>query len=226
MKLSVILPVYNEKNTIEEIIKRTEAVNLNKEIIIIDDYSNDGTREIIKEKINQKNIIKIFHSKNKGKGACIRSGLEKATGDIVIIQDADLEYDPEDYYKLVKPIMEGKASVVYGSRALGKCKYSYLRYALGGKFLSFLTNILYGSNITDEPTCYKLFKTELIKSLNLKCTGFEFCPETTAKILKRGYKIFEVPISYHPRKIEEGKKINWKDGIKAIWTLIKYRFVN
>lgn len=226
MKLSVIMPVYNEKNTIKEIIKKVEAINLPKEIIIIDDYSHDGTREIIQDEINQKNVIKIFHSENKGKGSCIRTGLEKASGDIIIIQDGDLEYDPEDYYKLVKPIMEGKADVVYGSRVLGKNKFSYLRYGLGGKFLSFLTNVLYGSNITDESTCYKVFKTDLIKSLNLKCKKFEFCPEVTARVLKKGYKILELPISYYPRKIEEGKKINWKDGLIAIWTLIKYRFVD
>jgi len=226
MKLSVIMPVYNEKDTIREIIKKIEAVNISKEIIIIDDCSSDGTREIIENEINQRNIIKLFHSKNCGKGYAIRTGLTKASGDIIIIQDADLEYDPEDYYKLVKPIMEGYASVVYGSRVLGKNKISYLRFALGGKFLSFLTNILYGSNITDEPTCYKVFKADLIKSLNLKCKGFEFCPEVTAKVLKKGYKIFELPISYFPRKIEEGKKINYKDGLQAIWTLIKYRFVD
>ncbi|MEW6679744.1 MAG: glycosyltransferase family 2 protein [bacterium] len=223
MKLSVIMPVYNEKDTIEKIIKKIEGVNLSKEIIIIDDYSSDGTREII-ERIENKNVIKIFQGENKGKGSAIRAGLERASGDIIIIQDGDLEYSPEDYYKLVKPIMEGKASVVYGSRVLGKGKFSYLRYALGGKFLSFLTNILYGSHITDEPTCYKVFKAEVIKSINLKCKRFEFCPEVTAKVLKKGYKILELPISYYPRKIEEGKKINYKDGLKAIWTLIKYRF--
>ncbi|MEW6102350.1 MAG: glycosyltransferase family 2 protein [bacterium] len=222
--LSVIMPVYNEKDTIEEIIKKIEAINLPKEIIIIDDYSSDGTREIIEQRINQKNVIKLFHSENRGKGSAIRTGLEKASGDIIIIQDADLEYDPEDYYKLVKPIMEGKVDVVYGSRVLGKGKFSYLRYALGGKFLSLLTNILYGSHITDEPTCYKVFKTDVIKSLNLKCKKFEFCPEVTAKVLKKGYEILELPISYFPRKIEEGKKINWKDGVEAIWTLVKYRF--
>ncbi|MEW6680740.1 MAG: glycosyltransferase family 2 protein [bacterium] len=227
MKLSVIMPVYNEKDTIEEIVKKVEAVNLSKEIIIIDDYSNDGTREIIEEKINQKNVIKLFHPENRGKGSAIRTGIEKASGDIIIIQDADLEYSPEDYYKLTKPIMEGSASVVYGSRILqSSYKISYLRYFLGGRFLTFLTNILYGSHITDEPTCYKVFKAEVIKSINLKCKRFEFCPEVTAKVLKKGYKILEFPISYSPRKMEEGKKINWKDGLQAIWTLVKYRFVD
>jgi glycosyltransferase involved in cell wall biosynthesis len=157
----------------------------------------------------------------------IRTGLEKVTGDLVIIQDADLEYDPNDYLKLVQPIMEDGAFVVYGSRSLShKNKMSYLRYFIGGQVVTWWTNLLYGCRLTDEPTCYKLFRADLLKSVKLNCKRFEFCPEVTAKIRKRGIEILEVPISYNPRKIKEGKKIRWKDGIQAIWTLLKYRFTN
>ena len=233
MRLSVIMPVYNEKETIEEIIRQVKLVALDKEIIIIDDASTDGTREILKAMENksntndEKNKIKIIYRKRRqGKGSAIRRGLEEVSGEIVIIQDADLEYDPQDYYKLVQPIISDKARIVYGSRVLGKGKISYLSFYLGGRFLSFLTNFLYNACITDEPTCYKVFRSEVIKSINLKCKGFEFCPEVTAKVRKKGYKIYEVPIHYYPRSIEKGKKINWKDGVMAIWTLIKYRFVD
>ena len=170
----------------------------------------------------------VFHPKNKGKGFAIRTGLKHVTGDFVIIQDADLEYDPEDYKKLLKPLLDNKAKVVYGSRNLGKNKHerSYLSFYLGGIFLSKLTNFLYGINITDEPTCYKLFRADIIKSIELKSERFEFCPEVTAKVAERKIDILELPISYNPRSKEEGKKINWQDGLIAIWTLIKYRFVN
>ena len=167
----------------------------------------------------------IFREKNKGKGTAIRTGLANVTGDIVIIQDADLEYDPNDYPKLVEPILTGKANVVYGSRILGKSRKSYWSFYMGGRFLSFLANLLYNAKITDEPTCYKVFRADMIKNINLKCRRFEFCPEVTAKVRKKGYKIYEVPIHYEPRSLKEGKKINWKDGLEAIWTLIKYKFV-
>jgi glycosyltransferase involved in cell wall biosynthesis len=161
-----------------------------------------------------------------GKGYAIRTGLNYVTGDMVIIQDADLEYDPEDYKNLIIPIMAGKAKVVYGSRNLGRGKHekSYFSFYIGGIFLSKMANFLYRLNITDEATCYKTFRTDVIKGINLKCKRFEFCPEITAKIAKKGIKILEIPISYHPRKKSEGKKINWKDGVEAIWTLIRYRF--
>lgn len=230
--LSVIIPAYNEKNTILEIIKRVKAVKIKKEVIIIDDFSNDGTREILR-KIKDKGIKVCYHDKNKGKGAAIRTGIKHAKGDIIIIQDADLEYNPEDYLKLVKPIEQGKAEVVYGTRLPKKTKYSNLNaprfsplnpFYIANKILTITTNLLYNAKITDEPTCYKVFKTDMLKSINLKCERFEFCPEVTAKVRKKGIKILEIPISYNPRSIKEGKKIKFKDAIEAIWTLIKYRF--
>jgi len=228
MKLSVIMPVYNERNTVREIISKVKKVAIRKEILIVDDNSTDGTREILWEiaQNNDENDIKIiFHKNNLGKGSCIRTALKYATGDIVIIQDGDLEYDPNDYYKLIQPIMEDKAKIVYGSRNLNKDnKRSYIYFFWGGKFLSWLTNFLYHTDITDEATCYKVFRKEVLENIHLKCKGFEFCPEVTAKVSKHGYKIIELPISYYPRLMKEGKKIRWKDGLFAIWTLIKYRF--
>jgi len=226
MKLSVIMPVYNEKHTIKEIVRKVMNVNMEKEIIIVDDCSIDSTREALK-KIDNNNIKIIYQDENMGKGMAIRTAIKYVTGDIIIIQDADLEYEPEDYYELIRPIIEGKADVVYGSRELlKKNKWSYYRYAIGGRFLSWLTNLLYHSSITDEPTCYKVFKADILKSINLDCKKFEFCPEVTAKVLRRGIKIYEVPIHYYPRSIEQGKKIGWKDGLQAVLTLIKYRFID
>jgi len=229
MKLSVIIPAYNEKRTILEILDRIDKtpLSIEKEIIIIDDFSTDGTRDILKN-IKKRNINIFYHEKNIGKGSAIRTGLKKITGDIVIIQDADLEYDPNDYQKLIDPIIKNKAKVVYGSRNLGKGKHerSHFSFYIGGVFLSKLANLLYGIKITDEATCYKVFKADIIKNIKLKCKKFEFCPEVTAKIAKKGIKIVEIPISYHPREKNEGKKINWKDGVEAIYTLIKYRFLN
>lgn len=223
LKLSVIIPCYNESATIEELIRRVEAVDIKKEIIVIDDCSSDGTREIIKSWPPER-VIKIFHEQNLGKGAAIRSGIAKVTGDIVIIQDADLEYDPGDYPALLKPFEDTQVKVVYGSRNMRPgFKKSYERYYLGGRLVSMVTNLLYGTNISDEPTCYKLFRADLLRSLDVQAQRFEFCPEVTAKIAKRRIKIVEVPISYEPRKLEEGKKIGWLDGIEAIWTLIKWR---
>ncbi|MDI6715607.1 MAG: glycosyltransferase family 2 protein [Actinomycetota bacterium] len=225
MKLSVIIPCYNEKATILEILRKVQEVSIDKEIIIVDDGSTDGTRELLSG-LSDDNVKVILHEKNKGKGAAIRTGIGHASGDIIIIQDADLEYDPNDYPALVKPIENGDALVVYGSRLLRQNNISYLRYFLGGKLITLITNLLYGTKITDEPTCYKVFRADLLKSLDLKCTRFEFCPEVTAKIAKKHIKIHEVPISYYPRSLEEGKKIGWKDGIEAILTLLKYRFRN
>jgi dolichol-phosphate mannosyltransferase len=230
-KLSILIPAYNEEGTIKELIDKVKKVdlskfNLEKEIIIIDDGSKDKTIEIVS---SLPDVKLIKHSKNAGKGMAIRTGIKYVTGKYVVIQDADLEYDPEDYKILIAEALKNDADVVYGSRRLRKDnpKHSGLSFYLGGVGLTWLTNLLYPHlKITDEPTCYKFFKTKLIKSIPLRCKRFEFCPEITAKVAKRKIKIYEVPISYYPRSIKEGKKISWRDGIEAIWTLIKYRFVD
>ena len=228
--LSVIIPAYNEQNTIEALLSQVLAVPLEehgikKEIIVVDDGSKDSTLEIVKR---FKDIKLISHNKNRGKGFAVRTGIKHATGDIIIIQDADLEYEPNEYYSLIRPIIDGKAKVVYGSRRLKKRNklYSGMSFYVGGLGLTFLTNILYPKiHLTDEPTCYKVFRADIIKSIPLKCKRFEFCPEVTAKIAKKGIRIHEVPISYYPRTIKEGKHIQWKDGFEAVWTLVKYRVV-
>lgn len=228
MKLSIIIPVFNEEKTISEILKRIEAVNLDnweKEIIVVNDGSTDETEKIIENLKINKPTVYIKHDKNQGKGAAIKTGLEKVTGDFVLIQDADLEYDPKDYQKLIQEINEG-AEVVYGSRNLdNKTQRGYFLYFLGGKLITNFCNLLFGSKLTDINTGYKLFKTEIIKNLDLRSNGFEFCEEVTAKILKKKIKIKEVAINYYPRKFKEGKKIKFKDGIIAILTLLKYRFL-
>lgn len=225
--LSVIIPVYNEKDTIIEIIDKVKEVRIPKEIIIVDDGSTDGTRQLL-EKIDDPEIKVLFHEKNYGKGHAIRTGIKAVTKDIVIIQDADLEYNPREYPALLKPIVTNKAEVVYGSRWLkkGLNKVPFNLFRFGRWFLTCLTNLLYGASITDEPCCYKVFKTEVLKGISLECEGFEFCPEVTAKVLKKGYKIYEVPISYSPRTLKEGKKIKYSDGVTAVFTLLKYRFSN
>ena len=227
-KLSIIMPAYNEKDTVLEIIKKVKAVNIPKEIIVIDDFSKDGTRELLKS-LKDPKVKVIFHDKNYGKGHAIKTGIKEATGDIIIIQDADLEYDPKDYPKLIKPILEGKTKVVYGSRFPTKKERPSIlknRFFMANRILTMASNVLFNAKITDEPTCYKVFSTPALKSINLRCERFEFCPEVTAKVRKKGYKIIEVPIKYYPRSIEEGKKIKWKDGFQALWVLIKYRFVD
>ena len=228
MKLSIIIPAYNEIGTIDDILKLIKSVTLavTLEIVIVDDGSTDGTREYL-SKLDDPEINVFFHERNCGKGTAIRTALEKVTGDIILIQDADLEYDPNDYVALIKPIIAGESEVVYGNRrGFGNMEKSYERYYWGGRLLSLLTNLLYSTRIHDEPVCYKVFTKNVLEHISLKCTRFEFCPEVTAKIAKAGYKIYEVPISYKPRKITQGKKINWKDGVHAIWTLLKYRFVD
>jgi glycosyltransferase involved in cell wall biosynthesis len=227
VKVSVIIPVYNERKTIIEIIKRIKEIKINKEIIIVDDFSTDGTRDILNT-IKDPEIKVVYHDKNYGKGHAIRTAIKNVSGDIVIIQDADLEYDPEDYYVLVKPIIDKKANVVYGTRfPKGRSHPSILNpFFLANKILTTAANILFFMHITDEPTCYKVFRADAIKSLNLKCERFEFCPEVTAKIRKSGLKIYEIPIKYNPRSVKEGKKIKWIDGVEGLWTLIKYRFID
>ncbi len=232
MTLSIIIPVFNEENTIEEIIKRVEAVPLpiKKEIIVVDDGSSDSTKKKLEQLKKEFNFILIEHQKNQGKGAAIKTALPRTTGDIILIQDADLELNPQEYPILLRPILEGGAEVVYGSRILGRDKAAnnYKKriwsFYLGGRFLTFLANLLYGLNITDEPIGYKVFKSEILKNMDLKSKGFEFCPEVTAKVAKKGIKIYEVPVSCDSRSRKEGKKTRWQDGLKAIWTLIKYKF--
>ena len=223
MKLSVIMPVYNEEKTLTTILDRVQAVPLEKEIIIVDDCSTDGTRTLL-QGINSENISVFYHDTNGGKCTAVRTALQHATGDIVIIQDGDLEYDPADYPKLVQPILEGKTAVVYGSRVLANSPISYRSYNLGAKFITWTANLLYGLNLTDLWTCYKVIQSDVMRTLDLQCKRFEFCPEVTAKLARLGHTIVELPISYHPRPFEEGKKIRWHDGLVGIWTLLRYRF--
>lgn len=226
-KITILIPVYNEVATLEEILRKVENADfcgLEKEIILIDDYSTDGTRNLY-EKFPYK---VLYHEYNQGKGAALRTGFKNATGDIIVIQDADLEYDPVDYAPLVKLILEGHADVAYGTRLSGgKPSRSFMfTHLLGNKFLSLLTNVLYGSTLTDMETCYKAFKADFIKGIEIKSNRFDFEPEITAKVLKRGARLYELPVSYYGREFSEGKKITWKDGFHAIIALIKYRFVD
>ncbi|MDE2143283.1 MAG: glycosyltransferase family 2 protein [Elusimicrobia bacterium] len=226
MKTSVLIPAFNESRTIARCLEAVYARNPGRdlEVIVVDDGSKDGTYEAALSAARPGTRV-LKHERNSGKGAAIRTALAAATGEIVLIQDADLEYDPAEYAALLKPIEEGRAQVVYGSRILKPDNVrSYSSYYWGGRVLSWWTNLLYGSAITDEATCYKLFKTDVIRSFHLTCTGFEFCPEVTAKTLRRGIPIVERPISYHPRRIEEGKKIRWHDGVIHIWVLFKLRW--
>lgn len=229
MKLSVIVPVYNEAETIAEIIERVVNVELGdveKEIILVNDGSSDGTEKIL-EGLHSRwpDLIKVaHHEQNQGKGMAIRTALQHVTGDVVITQDADLEYDPQEYPKLLAPFENPEVQVVYGSRNLQKNPRSSWSFYWGGRLVSWVANLLYGSTLTDEATGYKLFRTELLQSLDLQSRRFEFCPEATGKILQRGIKIHEVPISYSPRTQAEGKKIGWQDGLHAIWTLLRHRF--
>jgi dolichol-phosphate mannosyltransferase len=227
VKLSIIIPMFNEAKTLPLILAKIQQVPIEKEIIMVDDGSTDGTRELLRALEQQDNVRVIYQNQNLGKGAAIRAAIPFATGEATIIQDADLEYDPGDYQKLIEPFITDNTKVVYGSRFLNKeNKHSYIRYYLGGVVLSLLTNFLYSQKLTDEPTCYKVFDSQLLKSINLKCRKFEFCPEVTAKVAKRGILIKEIPVSYNPRSINEGKKIRWHDGLQAIWTLIKYLVID
>ncbi|WP_018338130.1 glycosyltransferase family 2 protein [Butyricimonas synergistica] len=232
--LSIIIPAYNEANTIFTLLEKVYYTRLvhgiRKELVIVNDCSKDNTEEEIQRFTRTyPDCNAIYHKQphNQGKGAAIRAGIQMITGDWTIIQDADLEYDPEDYNPLLEWMIKHDGKVIYGSRFLNKAnKHSYQSFYFGGRLLSFVTNILYRQHLTDEPTCYKMFDTKLLRSIPLQSTGFEFCPEITAKVCRRGYKITELPIRYYPRSIEEGKKINWKDGLIAIWVLVRIRFAN
>lgn len=227
MKLSVIMPVYNEKETLEEIVRQVLATGLAYEIVIVDDGSTDGSREIMQQWSDHPVIKVILHEKNGGKGSAVRTGFRNASGEVFVIQDADLEYDPRDYAKLLQPIEEGRADVVYGSRFTGgPARKIYYFHRLGNQFLTTVCNILYNLDLTDMETCYKCFKAEVVRDMTIHARRFDFEPEFTAKIAKRGYRVYEVPIAYYGREFDEGKKITWKDGFPALWTLIKYRFVD
>lgn len=228
-KITILIPIFNEVNTLEIILKKVEEASfcgLEKEIILIDDFSTDGTKEIL-EKLKDKYKI-FYHDQNMGKGAALRTGFEHVTGDITVIQDADLEYDPVDYEPLIKMILDGKADVVYGSRFLNTKPAGsiMLTHLLGNKLLTLITNILYNTTLTDMETCYKAFKTEFIKGVEIKSNRFDFEPEITAKVLKKGARLYELPISYYGREFSEGKKITWKDGVHAIMALVKFRFTD
>jgi len=222
--ISVVIPVFNEKNTIEEIIRNVEAVPVDKEIIIVDDFSTDGTREILKAFAKEEKHTVIYHDRNKGKGAALRTGFEAITNDIVIIQDADLEYDPQEYPKLIKPILEDKADVVYGSRFVGgeAHRVLYFWHMAGNRLLTLLSNMLTNLNLTDMETCYKVFRREVIQKITIEENRFGFEPEITAKLSRMNIRIYEVGISYYGRKYSEGKKIGWRDGVSALRAIVKY----
>jgi len=230
MKLSIIMPVFNEKKTIEEILRQLMAVKIpkvSKEIIIIDDKSTDGTKEILKKiKKEQPQLKIIFHTQNQGKGAAVRTGFHQAKGDLLLIQDADLEYDPSDLPRLVEPIQKGKAEVVYGSRFTGERRNMLFWHMVGNKLLTLIVNLLYNTTLSDMEVCYKLLTRKALKNVKLKENRFGFDPEITVKILKKGIRIYEVPISYAGREFEEGKKIKWYDSLRILWVLIKYRLVD
>jgi len=232
MKLSIIVPIYNEKNTIRELVRRVNGVDLGKikkEIILVDDCSKDGSREILKKL--KGSYKKIFHKKNSGKGAALKTGIKSATGDFTIFQDADLEYNPSDYKKMLNYLIGKNAEVVIGTRfegqkfaLFGKRKTIHSTHWVGNKILTFVFNILYNVSLTDIEPCYKLFKSDVLKGMDIKANGFEYDIELLCKLVKKGVKIRQIPISYNPRRFEEGKKINWKDGLIAFWVIVKHRF--
>ena len=225
MKLSIIIPVFNEYETICELIRRVDAVQLDKEIIIVDDGSTDGSRDLLNKYEGRDGFKVVYQSKNMGKGRSLRTGFEKAEGEIIIIQDADLEYNPKDYPILLEPILDGRADVVYGSRFLGgPHRVLFFWHYLGNRFLTTLSNMFTNINLTDMETGYKVFRRSVLDSISLRCNRFGFEPEFTAKVAKNKFIIYEVPISYAGRNYSAGKKINWKDGVAAIWFIVRFRF--
>ncbi len=228
--LSVLIPVYNERNTLMELLARVREVEINKEILLVDDGSTDGTRDLMRDEIEGKfpDVKVLYHPQNRGKGAAIRTAIEAATGDYLIVQDADLEYDPREYFALLEPLLDGRADVVFGSRFLGggAHRVHFFWHRWGNGVLTTLSNMFTNLSVSDMEVCYKVFKREIIQSLNLRCNKFDFEPEVTAKIAKKRCRVYEVPISYSGRDYDEGKKIGWRDGVQAIWTIIKYRFVD
>jgi len=240
VKLSIVMPVYNESGTLTEIVRRVRAVKLavevgygiengsavefDREIVIVDDGSTDGTGDVLKKLEGEPDVIVAFHERNQGKGGAVRTGLQHASGDVLLIQDADLEYDPRDYPALLKPIVEGRSKVVYGSRFRGgPTRTMFFWHMIGNHFLTLVTNILFNTILSDMETGYKVFAREVAEQLDLRSRGWGFDPEITAQILKRGYRIYEVPISYTGREFEEGKKISWRDGLTVLWTLVRCR---
>jgi len=227
--LSIVIPVFNEVNTVKEIIERVREVHLpqvaSREIVIVDDYSTDGTRDLLAAYKNQNAFKIVFHDRNRGKGAALRTGIAETTGSIVIIQDADLEYDPQEYPKLLAPLLDGRADVVYGSRFAGgeSKRVLYFWHSVGNRFLTTLSNMFTNINLTDMETCYKVFRGEVIRSIRIEEDRFGFEPEVTSKVARMGCRIYEVGIGYSGRTYAEGKKINWKDGVRAVWCILKYR---
>jgi len=227
LKLSVVIPVYNEKKTLNELILRVEAVSIDKEVIIVDDASTDGTRDLLKKYEKKEGFEVIYRPKNKGKGAALRAGFEIVKGEVIIIQDADLEYNPKDFHVLLEPIFDKRADVVYGSRFLGGShRVLFFWHYIANKFLTTLSNMFTNINLTDMETGYKAFRREVIESISLKSNRFGFEPEFTMKVAQRKFVIYEVPISYDGRDYSEGKKINWKDGVAALWFILRFRFFN
>jgi glycosyltransferase involved in cell wall biosynthesis len=222
--LSVVMPVYNEQDTVEEMIRRVLQVPLRIELIVVDDGSKDRTREILGTLSRELNFKLFLQPSNQGKGAALRRGFQEVTGDLVVIQDADLEYSPEEYPDLIQLICEGRADVVYGSRFLGRHRVFLFTHYAGNRLLTLITNVLYNTMLTDMETCYKVMRAEVLRSFTLESNGFGIEPELTAKIFKRHYRVYEVPITYDGRGYDEGKKIGWRDGVVALWVLLKYRF--
>ena len=227
LKLSIVIPIYNERETLETLIAKVNSVDYDKEILLIDDFSSDGTREVLKRYENKENFQVLYHDHNQGKGAALRTGFSNVNGDIIIIQDADLEYNPADYGTLIEPILDGRADVVYGSRFLGgPHRVLFFWHSIGNMVLTTLSNMLTDVNLTDMETGYKVFTKKVNDTLTFKCDRFGFEPEFTAKVAKNNFRVYEVPISYNGRDYSEGKKITWKDGVAAIWYIIKFKFTN